>query len=413
MAPLRCWWSYLGFQLSAKNNTIGLLNDDNAGLTLEKDQLILDLEKMRFSYDTLETENSMMVAELAAQQERIDGLLTKVKNGYWEVAKLKKEAETLRSIMKGYIGTIDSLNQLNMALLDENFAMKEQMEAVSQENADLVERQENMEDMLEAGQTLQVAEFLPTGVRMLSSGRQRDTDRADRSDMLRVCFTILENRIAPVGDKTLHLKITDSEGNVLPNEDGNTEFSASRTMDYARERLDACMFYDHPDEPPKSPTDPAPTSSRSSKERTVIGTTDLVVALTAPSAPPVVRINSSFAFLKSFDRMSVVSNVAPWFWKVAPGPAARGRPCRAHMEDLGHHVLARNWRWHRHEIDVISMHRDTLMFHEVKCRSGCATAIDRWDVAQWRPSAGTTATDCASRPCLRSAARGPAGRCPV
>ncbi|MEC7694501.1 MAG: hypothetical protein VX446_08910, partial [Bacteroidota bacterium] len=222
---------YLGFQLSARNTTIGLLNDDNAGLTLEKDQLILDLEKMRFSYDTLETENSMMVAELAAQQERIDGLLTKVKNGYWEVAKLKKEAETLRSIMKGYIGTIDSLNQLNMALLDENLAMKEQMEAVSQENADLVERQENMEDMLEAGQTLQVAEFLPTGVRVLSSGRQRDTDRADRSDMLRVCFTILENRIAPVGDKTLRLRITDSEGNVLPSAEGDSEFSASRTID--------------------------------------------------------------------------------------------------------------------------------------------------------------------------------------
>ncbi|MGB0248381.1 MAG: hypothetical protein ACPGAB_07660, partial [Flavobacteriales bacterium] len=188
---------------------------------------------MRFSYDTLETENSMMVAELAAQQERIDGLLTKVKNGYWEVAKLKKEAETLRSIMKGYIGTIDSLNQLNMA---------------SQENADLVERQENMEDMLEAGQTLQVAEFLPTGVRVLSSGRQRDTDRADRSDMLRVCFTILENRIAPVGDKTLRLRITDSEGNVLPSAEGDSDFSASRTIDYARDRLDACVFYEYPDD---------------------------------------------------------------------------------------------------------------------------------------------------------------------
>ena len=280
----KTWWAvvaalalivaYLGYQLSAKNNTIGLLNSDNAELTLEKDQLILDLEKMRFSYDTLETENSMMVAELAAQQDRIDGLLTKVKNGYWEVAKLKKEAETLRSIMKGYIGTIDSLNQLNVALLDENLAMKEQMEAVSKENADLVERQENMEDMLEAGQTLQTSALQPSGVRMLSSGRQRDTDRADRSDMLRVCFTILENRIAPVGDKTLHLKITDSSGNVLPNEDGNTEFSASRTIDYARERLDACIFYDHPDEGAEEIYRPGTYLVEVLEGTTVIGSTE-------------------------------------------------------------------------------------------------------------------------------------------
>ena len=268
---------YLGYQLSARNTTIGLLNDDNAGLTLEKDQLILDLEKMRFSYDTLETENSMMLAELAAQQERIDGLLTKVKNGYWEVAKLKKEAETLRSIMKGYIGTIDSLNQLNMALLGENLAMKEQMEAVSQENADLVERQENMEDMLEAGQTLQVSEFLPTGVRVLSSGRQRDTDRADRSDMLRVCFTILENRIAPVGNTTLHLRITDSAGNVLPSEDGDDSFSASRTVDYARERLDACIFYEYPDATVLEPYRSGTYLVEILQDNTVIGTTDLVL----------------------------------------------------------------------------------------------------------------------------------------
>ncbi len=268
---------YLGFQLSARNTTIGLLNDDNAGLTLEKDQLILDLEKMRFSYDTLETENSMMVAELAAQQERIDGLLTKVKNGYWEVAKLKKEAETLRSIMKGYIGTIDSLNQLNMALLDENLAMKAQMEAVSQENADLVERQENMEGMLEAGQTLQVAEFLPTGVRVLSSGRQRDTDRADRCNSLRVCFTILENRIAPVGDKTLHLRITDPIGRVLPDESGNAELSASRTIDYARERLDACIFYNGADGNATLGLDAGTYLVEILEGKEVIGTTDLIL----------------------------------------------------------------------------------------------------------------------------------------
>ena len=269
--------AFLGYQVADQHNVIGGLHSDNAELSLAKDQLVLDLEKMRFSYDTLETENSMMLAELAAQQERIDGLLTKVKNGYWEVARAKKEAETLRSIMKGYIGTIDSLNQLNTALLDENLAMKAQMEAVSQENADLVERQENMEDMLEAGQTLQVAEFLPTGVRVLSSGRQRDTDRADRCNSLRVCFTILENRIAPVGDKTLHLRITDPAGRVLPDESGSTDLSATRTIDYARERLDACIFYNGSDGNTTLGLDAGTYLVEILEGKEVIGTTDLVL----------------------------------------------------------------------------------------------------------------------------------------
>ena len=86
---------------------------------------------MRFSYDTLQTENSMMIAEIAAQRDRIDDLITQVKNGNWALSKAKKESETLRSIMKGYIATIDSVNQLNIALTEENLAIKEQFEPIN------------------------------------------------------------------------------------------------------------------------------------------------------------------------------------------------------------------------------------------------------------------------------------------
>ena len=56
----------------------------------------------------------------------------------------------------------------------------------------------------------------------------------------------------------------------------------------------------------------------------------------------------------------------------------------AHMEGLGHHVLARNWRWRRFEIDVISAWAGQLVFHEVKSRTGCDVAPDRPDM----PSSG-------------------------
>ena len=110
---------FLGLQLYQKSETIEAVETDNASLTLERDQVLFDLEKLRFSYDTLSTENAIMLAEIADQRKQIDKLVTRVKNGNWELGKVKKEAETLRSIMKGYVATIDSLNQLNMALIDE------------------------------------------------------------------------------------------------------------------------------------------------------------------------------------------------------------------------------------------------------------------------------------------------------
>ena len=233
---------FLGAQLFLGNKNNDDLKNKHSQLEMDKKQVVLDLEKMRFSYDTLQTENSMIIAEIAAQRDRVDELLTKVKNGNWALGRAKEEAETLRTIMKGYIATIDSVNQLNNALTVENMAMKDMVEEVQGRNSLLEERQENMADIIEAGRVLQCAEIEVIGVRITASGRQRETARADKIDMIKVSFTLLANRISEPGSKLLHLRITGPNEQVLlsGDEDG---YSASRTIDYANERLDACVFY--------------------------------------------------------------------------------------------------------------------------------------------------------------------------
>jgi FtsZ-binding cell division protein ZapB len=233
---------FLGAQLFIGGKNFEELTNEYGELEIDKEQVVFDLEKMRFSYDTLQTENSMMIAEIAAQRDRVDGLLTKVKNGNWALGRAKKEAETLRTIMKGYIATIDSVNQLNNALTVENSAMKNRVEEVQDRNSLLEERQENMSEIIEAGRVLQCAEIEAVGVRILSSGRQRETSRADRIDMIKVCFTLLQNRISEPGSKLLNLRITGPNEQILVSEDDDG-YSASRTIEYANDRLDACVFY--------------------------------------------------------------------------------------------------------------------------------------------------------------------------
>ena len=234
--------AFLGAKLYVNNLAYNKLTGEYGQLELSKEQVVFDLEKMRFSYDTLQTESSMMVAEIAAQRDRIDGLITQVKNGNWALSKAKKESETLRTIMKGYIATIDSINQLNIALTEENLAMKEHVEEVQDRNEKLERRQVNMEEIIAAGQVLQCSDISAVGVRLLSSGRQRETTRADRADMIKVCFTLLENAIAESGDKNLYLNVLTPDSTLLETEQG-AGFSAKRTIDYANDRLDACIFY--------------------------------------------------------------------------------------------------------------------------------------------------------------------------
>lgn len=248
-AALALACAVLGYQLYERTADVERGESDLVALSLEKDHVLFDLEKLRFSYDTLNTENALIIAEIADQRAQIDGLVQQVRNGNWSLSRAKKEAETLRKIMKGYVATIDSLNQLNLALIDENDQMRARVEEVQERNASLVIRQQNMEDIISTGQTLQASESSASGIRLLSNGKQRESNRAARADMVRVCFTLLENKIAPPGNKTLHLQVTTESGEILlgsqteSTSDDQIRISATRQLEYANERLEACVFF--------------------------------------------------------------------------------------------------------------------------------------------------------------------------
>ena len=234
--------AFLGVKLYVNSNNYDKVNNDLGVVTLEKDQVVLDLEKMRFSYDTLKTDNAMMIAEIAAQRDRIDGLLTNVNNLNWSLSRVKEEAKTLKLIMKGYLAQVDSLNQLNIALNDENLAMKDRVEEVQGHNANLEKRQENMADIIEAGQVLQCDSITASGLQENSRGNLRVMKRADRTEQIRVCFNVLKNRIAEPGIKYLHLRISGADGVVLA-ADGD-EYSATRSsLDYANKTVSTCIYY--------------------------------------------------------------------------------------------------------------------------------------------------------------------------
>lgn len=69
-------------------------------ITSEKDNVTHLLENMLASYDTLRTENEQLTTEMEAQKAQIEELLDRVKRGNYDLSKAKKEAETLRKIMK-------------------------------------------------------------------------------------------------------------------------------------------------------------------------------------------------------------------------------------------------------------------------------------------------------------------------
>jgi hypothetical protein len=242
----------LFYKISQKSSTIEQQEGTIEKSQLERDRLEIDLERMLISYDTLNTENAMLIAEMAAQRAEVEDLLRQVKDKNWSIAKLKKETGTLRDIMQGYVFTIDSVNTLNLNLMAERDALTQTLDVVQGENKTLEERQATMEGMIATGQILQTAAVSMAAIRLRSNGKQIETTRASKAEMIKTCFTLLENRIAEQGNKDLYLRIIAPDGKVLAAKTGESEsefdgemqgYSVSRQIDYNKNDMDVCIFY--------------------------------------------------------------------------------------------------------------------------------------------------------------------------
>lgn len=232
-------------------------------IELDKLQLKSDLQEMLIQYDTITVQNDQLNAEMLAQQEQIRDMLKQIdkhKDDAWIIHKLKKEAATLREIMKGYIVTIDSLNTLNIDLRKDNKFLAEELSQAKTQAQKLEKAKEGLEDIVAGGSVLQADNLSSVGIRVRNNGKQVEVNRAGRAEMIRTCATIAQNRITEAGKKTVHLRIISPEGVVLDLSDGSDnrfefdgvsgKFSVKRVFDYQNESMELCIFYTAQDELP-------------------------------------------------------------------------------------------------------------------------------------------------------------------
>jgi hypothetical protein len=221
-------------------------------VTSEKDNVTQLLEEMLSQYDTLNTENEQIRTEMEAQRQQIEDLMNKVKNGNYSLAKARKEAETLRKIMKGYVVTIDSLNQVNQALTAENLETKQQLGEVTGQKQALEQQTAEQKALIAKGAVLHATVHNAGALFLRNSGKQVDTDRASKAEMVKSCFTLGENRVTNGGTKMLYMRIISPDGSVLPANDADNrftfngvqgEFSVKREVNYQNQPVDVCMFY--------------------------------------------------------------------------------------------------------------------------------------------------------------------------
>lgn len=184
----------------------------------EKDTVMKDLKALEATYTAAIAENTSMSDELIAERDKVVSLmndLEKSKGDVASLAKYKSQYTKLQSNMKVLIAENETLKKQNGILTNQRDSTIVVLGESRKYNEVIVGQNEELAKTVEKGSKLTVLNMKTAAYKIKGSGKQIETDKASRANVLRISFTIAENQIAKSGDKEYYVQVIDSKSNVL------------------------------------------------------------------------------------------------------------------------------------------------------------------------------------------------------
>ena len=193
--------------------------DSSLSKTLtEKEKFQAELESKIAEYELAIGDNTALKSELEEEQAKIAELLEKIKKSDGSVAELSKyktQYVKLKREMDNLIAENNLLKENNSKLTKNLDSTNVVLTNAKTANDTLVAKNENLSKTVEKAQRLSVLNLTTLAVKQKGSGKQINTDKANRADVLKIGFTIAENQVAKTGDRTYYIQVIDSKNNVL------------------------------------------------------------------------------------------------------------------------------------------------------------------------------------------------------
>jgi hypothetical protein len=223
---------------------------------VEKETIQGDLLALKKDYENLQTNDKALQADIELKKARIEELMEeakKHKGDAYIIAKLRKETETLREIMKHYVYTIDSLNTLNQTLVAEKKTVLKQLSEEKKQQEVLKQEKEELKSTIVKGSILTCFNVSAKGVYFKKGGKKEvETDKARKTTKIKVGFSLGENKIAKTGEKTVFIRIMTPDGKEMAKSydesykfvfnKNNGYFAGKETINYANTEISAVTY---------------------------------------------------------------------------------------------------------------------------------------------------------------------------
>ncbi len=260
---------YTNIRLKKSKETIVVTEkqrDDVSALKAELDkkytESMQEIESYRADNAELDSLLTVKEQELSSKRAKIDALLSevsKLKAGDASKAKLLAEAQAMMKQMdddKVRLQTsIDSLLAVNKILYQERDSITGELSNTLQKKQQVDEENKKMKDRIDKASILSTANIQCSPIRMTRKGKEDEVSKAKDAEKLRICFDLLQNKIAPSGETEISVRIISPDGSTIQMQSlGSGTFKEATTgneipftynisPDYQNETKTVCSYW--------------------------------------------------------------------------------------------------------------------------------------------------------------------------
>lgn len=202
---------------------------EKTDLQKELDSVITEHNKTKQAYGALSDSLKAKDSVIQANAVEIRNLLgTK-----WEYLKVSKKLARLQLIAQGYVRQMDSLYTVNQELHAENEKIRQDFRNEQTKSQSLVKDKEELTARVDQAAILRAYDVTGSPLKLRGGDKETPTDKASRTDRVKVCFTIGENPLVKTGRKIIYVCICRPDKIIVTKTKYDTFIFNGQTLPYS------------------------------------------------------------------------------------------------------------------------------------------------------------------------------------
>ena len=220
VAALLLTWGYLLYDKNKSSQQITQLNTQTASLDSQRSAITQEYNDALKGMDSLIGNSKLLTGQLAQKNKEIDSLKAQItselskKNG--DLSKARAMISELKGKVNNLVAEVEQLKAENKTLTANNETLTKEKDTLTTQNTalsqNLATTTQEKQHIEEEASTLHASNFNITAIKVKGNGKESETTKAKKADLLRVSFDLDENRISQTGPKDLYMIVTNPQG---------------------------------------------------------------------------------------------------------------------------------------------------------------------------------------------------------